>query len=212
MNFFPFHHLKLSRAQLIFVVISLSSMGLYIVGYLSCLAIFILMTTDLNRAYEGQFGFFSIALYFVCQVELFALYVWLLYLWKYKKLGDSMSLRFSISLPITISILSVPLVPYFSNDIFSYLAHGYVSSQPGGNPYSQALYNLGNQAIVKQLSQFGWVPFHPESPYGAFWSWLEWGSYQLGENVGAIHDVPQNHRCRFFPRHREFNLANWQLD
>jgi hypothetical protein len=80
-----------------------------------------------------------------------------------------------LALPVLFNVLLILGVPRLSQDIFSYMAHGYLGQLPHGNPFLLPAEAAGNTAIGPQLAAYGW---HPENgigitPYGVLWTRLE---------------------------------------
>jgi hypothetical protein len=76
---------------------------------------------------------------------------------------------------VLFNVLLIPGVPHLSQDIFSYMAHGYLGQLPDGNPFLLSASAAGNTAIGPQLAAYGWRPegVIAITPYGVLWTRLE---------------------------------------
>jgi hypothetical protein len=91
-----------------------------------------------------------------------------------------------LALPALFNVLLIPGAPRLSQDIFSYMAHGYLGQLPGGNPFLLPASEAGNTAIGPQLAGYGWSPEAGIgiTPYGVLWTRLEMAV------MGITSDVP----------------------
>jgi hypothetical protein len=76
---------------------------------------------------------------------------------------------------VLFNLLLILGVPRLSQDIFSYMAHGYLGQLPRGNPFLLPAEAAGETAIGPQLAAYGWHPEHGIgiTPYGVLWTRLE---------------------------------------
>ncbi|MFP5282847.1 MAG: hypothetical protein ACLGIF_05285 [Actinomycetes bacterium] len=79
----------------------------------------------------------------------------------------------SLLVPGAIQAVLVFRRPTLSIDPYSYLAHGYLASHPPLNPYAQEAAAVSALPYGEALRLFGWLPMHPQSPYGPLWTALE---------------------------------------
>lgn len=70
-------------------------------------------------------------------------------------------------------LVLLPTRPGLSIDLYSYVAHGYLANQPFSSPYQVAAAQVAGAPIGPVLLDLGWMPVHPETPYGPFWTHLE---------------------------------------
>ncbi len=69
--------------------------------------------------------------------------------------------------------------PSLSIDPLSYLSHGWIAAQPGGNPYLTASAAVAQTPYGPALTAEGWFPVHPQTPYGPLWTHVERLAYIL---------------------------------
>ncbi len=81
--------------------------------------------------------------------------------------------RFAIVVGIAGHLALLPSKPGLSIDIYSYVAHGYLANQTFTNPYLDAAASAASSAIGPALIAQGWVPVHPQTPYGPLWTHVE---------------------------------------
>ncbi|HEY3340041.1 MAG TPA: hypothetical protein VGK18_16195 [Propionicimonas sp.] len=63
--------------------------------------------------------------------------------------------------------------PGLSIDLYSYIAHGYLANQPSTNPYLTPAGSAIDTPIGAALVALGWMPVHPQTPYGPLWTHVE---------------------------------------
>ncbi|HEX5336180.1 MAG TPA: hypothetical protein VFW55_09880 [Propionicimonas sp.] len=63
--------------------------------------------------------------------------------------------------------------PGLSIDLYSYVAHGYLANQPSSNPYLTPAGSAIDTPIGAALVAQGWMPVHPQTPYGPLWTHVE---------------------------------------
>ena len=78
-----------------------------------------------------------------------------------------------LGVPAVLHVLALPTRPTLSMDAYSYLAHGYLAAHPPLNPYVQEASAVAAYPYGESLRQLGWLPLHPQSPYGPVWTQLE---------------------------------------
>lgn len=82
-------------------------------------------------------------------------------------------------------LVLLPTRPGLSIDVFSYVAHGYLANQSFTNPYLDPAASAASSAIGPALIAEGWVPVHPQTPYGPLWTHVESLAAALaGNDVG----------------------------
>jgi hypothetical protein len=92
----------------------------------------------------------------------------------------------ALALPCFMNLLLVPCVPVLSQDVFSYMAHGFFATLPKGNPLTQPAYAARDTAIGPILATYGWTTEVGITPYGIIWTQIEVGIMKLcGLNVPA---------------------------
>ena len=78
-----------------------------------------------------------------------------------------------IAVPAVLHLFALSARPTLSMDAYSYLAHGYLAAHPPLNPYVQEASVVAVYPYGDTLRQLGWLPLHPQSPYGPLWTQLE---------------------------------------
>ncbi len=119
--------------------------------------------------------FWQCVSYFISTLALFALYGFVLHRGRLGELDRGAVKAWSLALPVLFNVLLIPGVPHLSQDIFSYMAHGYLGQLPGGNPFLSPASDAGNTAIGARLVAYGWNPSAGIgiTPYGVLWTRLE---------------------------------------
>lgn len=111
--------------------------------------------------------------YYGATAALFALYVWLLYLYRGGALRTRRARTLALIFPVLFNIGLLIGRPYLSIDIFSYMAHGYLGTLPGGSPYLQPALDVEMTQLGPRIVPWGWRPVHGLSPYGPLWTLFE---------------------------------------
>lgn len=99
------------------------------------------------------------------------LYAWVLFRassWKGRAASAVM-----LAVPVAIQLGLLFTRPTLSIDVYSYLAHGYLALDPAQNPYEQEAAAVSGSSYGRELQRLGWLPMHPQSPYGPAWTQLE---------------------------------------
>lgn len=91
--------------------------------------------------------------------------------------------RAALAIPAVVAVGLFLAPPTLSIDTYSYLSHGYLAST-GGNPYVQPSASVAGTPYGALLGAAGWLPVHPQSPYGPLWTTLERAAVELsGDDV-----------------------------
>jgi hypothetical protein len=93
----------------------------------------------------------------------------LLLRWSRRDGWSRTAIRLALGLPITLYVGLWFTAPYFSTDLLTYVANGYIATLPGGNPYAQAADTIAETAFGRELATLGWHG-GPLSPYGPIWT------------------------------------------
>ena len=114
-------------------------------------------------------------LYFLSNLCLFALYGFVLFRCQRGELERGAGRAWALAFPVLFNLLLMPGVPHLSQDIFSYMAHGYLGKLPSGNPLLLPASAASDSAIGPLLAAYGW---HADlgigiTPYGVLWTRLE---------------------------------------
>lgn len=115
---------------------------------------------------------------------LFGLYVWILVLAGRGRLAGRAAIA-ALAFPVAFQLMLLPVRPYLSLDLFSYLAHGAQVVLLGSNPYATAAAELASTDYGRELISLGWRPTIPFTPYGPLWTWIEVGVVALTRDVGS---------------------------
>jgi alpha-1,6-mannosyltransferase len=120
---------------------------------------------DLTRAANDVWTYLGIV------AVLCLLYAWVLF--RASRWTGSVETACLVAVPILIQLGLLFLRPTLSIDAYSYLAHGYLAAEPPLNPYQQEAAAVSEQPYGELLRQLGWLPMHPQSPYGPAWTQVE---------------------------------------
>ncbi len=99
------------------------------------------------------------------------LYTWVLF--RVSRWRGRFMAALVLAVPALLHLLALPTRPTLSMDPYSYLAHGYLAAHPPLNPYVQEAFAVAAYPYGESLGQFGWLPLHPQTPYGPLWTQLE---------------------------------------
>ncbi len=125
-----------------------------------------------------------IAAYAVITAALFGAYLTVLDMGRRGDLNDGRTLLWAILAPCLVSILLLPGRPWLSQDLFSYMAHGFLGVAAGSNPFLQPAEAAADTVIGPGLAAFGWHGRIGITPYGIVWTWLEKAVMRLcGEDL-----------------------------
>jgi hypothetical protein len=124
-------------------------------------------------------------LYLLSTLALFVIYGLVLFYWHRGELSRGPPKAFALGFPVLFNLILIPGLPHLSQDIFSYMAHGYLGLSPDGNPFLSPASAIGGTANGRQLAAYGWRPDTGIgiTPYGVLWTRLEMTA------VGAVSSV-----------------------
>jgi alpha-1,6-mannosyltransferase len=126
----------------------------------------------------------QMAAYVVVNSALFALYRTVLSMCKRDELARPRSRFLVLAIPCVVNVMLIAWSPRLSQDIFSYMAQGYLGVAPLGNPLTQPAEHARELAIGPALAAFGWSASPGISPYGILWTQVEIAVMKLsGGNV-----------------------------
>ena len=183
---------RAGRALFSVLLIGLSSGVLYLVVYLAQRALFrngllfsFAGTTARGDTASRTWLLIQCAAYYGATIALFVLYARLLTLCRRGQLRDRRAQALALVFPVLFNLGLLLGRPYFSIDIFSYIAYGAVGAAPGGNPYIQPVSAVGYSPLGAHLVASGWRPFHivPLTPYGPLWVQCETAILRLTGDV-----------------------------
>ncbi|MGN6742139.1 MAG: glycosyltransferase 87 family protein, partial [Amnibacterium sp.] len=92
----------------------------------------------------------------------------------------------ALGVPALAALVLFVLPPTLSIDAYSYLSHGRLALTPGRNPYLDASASLRDTPYGALLGAAGWLPVHPQTPYGPLWTLLERIAVALSGNDVAV--------------------------
>jgi hypothetical protein len=124
--------------------------------------------------------------YVLVTVITFLVYGAILSMSRHGELDRPRARAWALALPCFMNLLLVPCVPVLSQDVFSYMAHGFFATLPQGNPLTQPAYAARDTALGPILASYGWTTDVGITPYGIIWTQIEVGIMKLcGVNVPA---------------------------
>ena len=110
----------------------------------------------------------ELGLYLFASLALIFLYLLLLSRFRQDSRWTRSAAAAAIILPVLFNAGSLLGRPYFSSDVFSYIAQGYLADQPGTSPHTTPVSDTIVTPLGPQLSEFGWQgKLHGLTPYGA---------------------------------------------
>jgi alpha-1,6-mannosyltransferase len=126
------------------------------------------------------------AVYVVVTIMLFAVYGTVLSMSRRGEL-DSRRIRiWAIAVPCAANVLLLPWAPSISQDMLSYMAHGFLGVVPGGNPFTQPAIAARQTILGPALAAWGWHTDAGITPYGVVWTQIEVTIMRLcGTNIAA---------------------------
>lgn len=81
--------------------------------------------------------------------------------------------RWALFIPCVLTLALVGSTPVLSEDVFSYMAHGYLGVAPGTSPLLQSADSAAQTLIGPSLAAFGWHGEIGITPYGIVWTRIE---------------------------------------
>jgi alpha-1,6-mannosyltransferase len=93
--------------------------------------------------------------------------------------------RMALGLPVLFYLSFLFGTPYFSSDLFSYAAYGFIGTLPGGNPYYQEGRTIAETAFGLDLISLGWRG-SALSPYGPIWNLLMTGVVRFAQEAVQV--------------------------
>ena len=111
--------------------------------------------------------------YALVTLGIFACYLELLRLCRDGGLASPRARLLALGTPVLIAVMLGAMVPRLSQDLFSYLAQGYLGVLPGDNPLLQPAEAVRGTLTGARLDAFGWHVAPGISPYGILWTRIE---------------------------------------
>jgi alpha-1,6-mannosyltransferase len=175
-----------SNAEARIVAIGVVTIALYIVNYYVQGSIF---QSGLSSSIPaggprgwGPAG--QTAAYAAITAALFCGYLAVLAMVKRGELTRGRALFWALLVPCIVNLLLLPGRPWLSQDVFSYMAHGFLGVAPDSNPFLQPAEAAADTAIGPALSAYGWHGQIGITPYGIVWTWIEKAVMRLsGDNL-----------------------------
>ncbi len=93
--------------------------------------------------------------------------------------------RLALGLPVLFYLGFLFSTPYFSTDLLSYAAYGFIGTLPGGNPYYQEGRTIAETAFGLDLVSLGWQG-SALSPYGPIWNLLMTAMVQFAREASQV--------------------------
>ncbi|MDP8985378.1 MAG: hypothetical protein M3N97_10085 [Pseudomonadota bacterium] len=164
-----------SKPEVRIVVIGATTIALYILNYYVQRSIFYSGTypTGAIPAAGAANLIWQGSAYAGFVIALFVAYGAVLSTCMRGELAHGRATVYALAVPILVNVLLAVGRPWLSQDIFSYMAHGFLAVAPGHNPFLQPAEVAGEGAIGPALSAYGWHGVIGITPYGILWTWIE---------------------------------------
>jgi alpha-1,6-mannosyltransferase len=78
-------------------------------------------------------------------------------------------------------LVMLPVKPGLSMDLYSYVAHGFFASSTSMSPYTTSTAAVFPTPLGSQLLYAGWLPVHPQTPYGPVWTDIEGAAFSAAD-------------------------------
>jgi len=154
-----------SKAEARIAAIGLISVALYIVNFQVQRSIF-------NDASPSGLMWQSSA-YAAITLALFSGYLAVLAMCARGQLLHGRTPAWALLVPVIVHLMLLPGRPWLSQDVFSYMAHGFLAVAPGSNPFLEPAEAAADMAIGPGLAGYGWHGQIGITPYGIVWTWIE---------------------------------------
>jgi hypothetical protein len=134
-----------------------------------------------DPAYEADWTLLTwqTAFYAVVTFLVFWTYLSVLKMCRRGELNQARTRLLALGAPVLFNVVCLLWMPRLSDDIYTYLAHGFLGLMPGYNPLLQPVAVAHATAVGPDLTAFGWHPPSDISPYGILWTRLEMGVAKL---------------------------------
>ena len=157
------------------VAISLVTFALYSATWLVERAIFYnraALPVDLSYAAQRTLLAWQMTAYVVVTVLIFWAYLAVLRMCQAGELDDRPKRLLALGVPIFLNIFCLMWLPRLSQDVFSYVAHGFLGLLPGHNPLLEPVETTPHTALGPRFAAFGWLS-PGITPYGILWTRVE---------------------------------------
>ena len=112
-------------------------------------------------------------LYVISTVLLFWIYAAVLSMAREGWLNHKRALQCSFAVPVIVNLILLARLPLQSQDVLSYLAHGFLGEFPGHNPIVATTDDALDTPLGSRLLEYGWHTVPNPSPYGILWTHVE---------------------------------------
>jgi alpha-1,6-mannosyltransferase len=164
----------LSRIEQRIVVLGILTIALYIDNLL------------IQRSILHNGPAWQAAVYVVVTIALFAAYGTVLSMSRRGELESRRIRMWAIAVPCAANVLLMPWAPSISQDMLSYMAHGFLGVLPGDNPFTQPAVAVRQTILGPALAAWGWHTDAGITPYGVVWTQIEVTIMKLcGTNIAA---------------------------
>lgn len=138
-----------------------------------------------SRATTMNAVWLNLGIYLVATGLLFAVYLGVLSMCRRGALEGAAG-RWALLIPCLLNVMLLGCTPVLSQDVFSYMAHGYLGAVPGSNPLLRPADWAARTSIGPFLAAYGWHGQVGVTPYGIVWTRIEVTIMQLcGLHVGT---------------------------
>ena len=173
------------------VALSLVTLALYSASWLLERAIFYNGTAvralqlDASYAVHRTLIAWQMTGYVVVTGLIFWAYLAVLRMCKAGALDGRRERLLALGVPVLLNLFCLVWLPRLSQDVFSYVAHGFLGLLPGHNPLLEPVETTRLTAIGPRFAGFGWLS-PGITPYGIFWTRVEIAVARLSDgNVYA---------------------------
>ncbi len=111
--------------------------------------------------------------YAAVTIALFLAYFAVLSLCSRGELAGGHARLWALGVPVAATLMLAFDVPALSEDVFSYMAHGFLALIPDGNPLLLPAEAAADTPIGPHLAAFGWHGVIGITPYGIVWTQIE---------------------------------------
>lgn len=115
----------------------------------------------------------QMVLYLLVTALVFAAYYAVMGMCRRGELDAPRMRRWALAVPVFLNLLCLLWVPFLSQDVFSYLAHGYLGVLSGHNPFLEPIDVVLRTDLGPRLVARGWHISPDITPYGIVWTRLE---------------------------------------
>lgn len=135
----------------------------------------------------SRFGLaWQMGMYILATLGMFLAYRAVLSLCERGELAGGRPRQWALGIPCVTTLMLVFNVPALSQDVFSYLAHGFLALVPGGNPLLLPAEAAADTAIGPHLAAYGWHGVIGITPYGIVWTQIEVAVMKLCGTNAAV--------------------------